>query len=775
MAGAFDGVRVLDLTEGVAGPLACMLLADLHADVVRVESRTIGGEGKRAPDPGELCWNRNKRRVELDPRQSGDGPSERAQLDALLQSADVVVFDRPDAERAEQALDAASLLRRDPRRVVVSLPHWGAPGWWSDLPVDDVLLWGLSGAAFAQFSWEDVPVELVTPQLRYAHGMLAAGAIAAALVERARSGLGQHVEVNGLHALGGLQSGAFLRALEAPRRRGIGTRGTLPNYRLYRCADGEWLFLATLIPHHFLKALDAIGLGSVLELPGVEGRFENIMQPGTARQVRDRIEARFAERDRADWLATLHEHGVPSGPVGTREAWFDSETVAANQMRVDLDDPDLGPVSIPGVPAKLHDTPGSVRHLMRTVPVEQVLSEKRPWKKGARSDARPSTGPLAGIRVLDLGVIIAAPFASALLANFGADVIKVEPLGGDSFRPYGLGFVGYNQGKRSICLDLKRPQGRETFFELVRGADVVCDNYRLGVLERLGIDHAALAAINPRIVTASITAYGTQGALAPDPGFDPLLQARSGLMHAQGGDDEPVFHQIPINDTASAMVAAFAICAALHARESSGRGQRVETSLASQSVLCQSAELTRFAGRAEAARGGRDCTGRGALQRFYACADGWVAVSCHTPGQAATLLATLGEAHDAADALGEPWDGELAARLADAIKGLEREALLGRLRGAGVPAAPVTALDEMLAHPLHRENGFFGRVDHPRFGTLHAVRSFAEFGRTPGGFARGAPELGEDGEALLRELGFDDARLSALAASGAAYLPHPPA
>ncbi len=768
MAGAFDGVRVLDFTGGVAGPLACMLLADLHADVVRVEPPAAG---MRAPDPGALCWNRNKRRVELDPRQSGD----RDALDALLRSADVAVFDQPDAERAEQALDAASLRQRDSRLIVVSLPHWGAAGWWSDLPVDDVLLWGLSGAAFAQFSWEDVPVQLVTPQLRYAHGMLAAGAIAAALVERARSGLGQHVEVNGLHALGSIQSGALLRALEAPRRRGIGTRGTLPNYRLYRCADGEWLFLATLIPRHFLKALDAIGLGEVLELPGVEGRFENVMQPGTARLVRDMIEARFAERERETWLTTLHDHGVPSGPVGTREEWFDSETVAANRMRVDLDDPELGPVSIPGVPAKLHDTPGSIRHLMKTVPLEQVLAEKRPPADAParpRDDARPKTGgPLAGIRVLDLGVIIASPFASTILANFGADVIKVEPLGGDSFRPYGLGFIGYNQGKRSVCLDLKHPQGREAFFELVRSADVVCDNYRLGVLQRLGIDHEALAVVNPRIVSASVTAYGSQGALAPDPGFDPLLQARSGLMRAQGGDDEPVFHQIPANDTASAMVTAFAICAALHARDSSGRGQRVETSLASQSVLCQSAELTRFKGRPDAARGGRDCAGLGALQRFYACADGWLAVSCHAPGQAAALLETLEETHDAADALAEPWDGELAARLADAIKGFEREGLLGRLRAAGVPAAPVTALDEMLTHPLHRENRFFREIDDARFGSVHAVRSFAEFGRTPGGFVRGAPGLGEDGEALLRELGFDDLRLSALADAGAARLP----
>ena len=524
MAGAFDGVRILDFTTGVAGPLCCMLLADLDADVVRVGDAPTD-------DPGDICWNRNKRFV---PHEDGD-------VRALLASADVAVFDSSDADRRGGALDPEALRRDHPELLVVALPHWGAPGEWSDLPVDDVLLWGLSGAAFAQFSWDDVPVQLVTPQLRYAQGMLGAAAIAAALVEREQSGLGQRIEINGMHALGGLQSGALLRAQAAPQRRGRGARGTLPNYRLYRCRDGEWLFLATLIPHHFLAALEAIGLGEVLELPGVEGRFENVMQPGTAREVRDRIEARFAEQDREAWLRVLHAHGVPSGPVGTREAWFEGETVAANEMRVTLPHPELGPVSLPGVPAKLRDTPGSVRHLAKPVSARELLAEREQRAERTASPREPGQGPLAGVRVLDLGVIIAAPFASAILANFGADVIKVEPLDGDSFRPYGLGFVGYNQGKRSLVVDLKHPEGLEAFRDLVRASDVVCDNYRLGVLERLGIDDARLREINPRVITASVTAYGSKGELAPDPGFDPLLQARSGLMHAQGGADEPVF------------------------------------------------------------------------------------------------------------------------------------------------------------------------------------------------------------------------------------------
>jgi len=666
--------------------------------------------------------------------------------------------------------------------ICATLPHYGVQNPWSHLPIDDLLLWGLSGAAFAQFAWEDVPVQLVTPQLRYAHGMLAAGAISAALVERARTGSGQHVDISGLHAVASIQSGSAIRGDQPPRRRGRGARGTAPNYKLYRCADGNWLFLATLMAHHFRAALEAIEL-DVLQMDGVDGEFQNVMKPGVGGRVRERMEQRFAERDCADWLERLHAAGVPSGPVGTRSDWFDSETVAANKMRVRLEHDQLGPVDVVGVSALLSEHPGQVRHLMRSVSLDDLQAESAARRDHAAISHTPRAaeraGPLAGVRVLDLGVIIAAPFASTLLANFGADVIKVEPLGGDSFRPYGLGFVGYNQGKRSIVIDLKSAEGLETFRELVRHSDVVCDNYRVGVLERLGIDDAALRAINPRIITVSITAFGSTGAKAADPGFDPLLQALSGLMAAQGGDDEPVFHQIPVHDTASAMVACFATCAALFARERTGRGQHIETSLASQSVLCQSAELTHYAGRPPAATGSRDCPGVRALARFYPCADGWLALSCQSPHHVAALRSALGDADPLADAgpdanetaLLEAPSGALAAQLGDLWKGTARAETCARLATAGVPCAPVTTLADMPAHPLHVANGFFESIVHPRLGPLTAARGFAEFSETPGGFRRPAPELGEHTVEVLSEIGLTPERIQQLIKSRAIGAP----
>ncbi len=151
------------------------------------------------------------------------------------------------------------------------------------------------------------------------------------------------------------------------------------------------------------------------------------------------------------------------------------------------------------------------------------------------------------MRVLDLTSFIAGPFCPLLLADLGADVVKIETTEGDPFRMAAFGFVGWNRGKRSLVLDLKRAEGRDVFLDLARAADVVVDNFRGGVMERLGIGWDRLSAENPRLVHTSITGYGTTGPLACLPGFDPVFQARSGLMLAQGGD-EPVFHMIAYND-----------------------------------------------------------------------------------------------------------------------------------------------------------------------------------------------------------------------------------
>jgi crotonobetainyl-CoA:carnitine CoA-transferase CaiB-like acyl-CoA transferase len=762
---ALAGLRIIDFTQGIAGPMACMLLGDFEPEVIKVEPP--GGDRMHS-HPGYLCWNRNKQRLMLDLHQYEGLRGARG----LIATADVAVFDARPGELERLGLDAGTLLSRHPSLLHAWLPPYAPAGRWSQLPPDDGLLSAVSGVGWMQYSYEDRPVHLVSPQASYGHAMMAATAIAAGIYERARTGLGQALRVSGLDGVAAVETGGAVRAADVFRMGGRGSRGGAPNYRLYQCADGKWFFLGTLTPQFFFRALEAVGLLELMAMEGIDGEFANMQRPPYSEKVIAALDARFAEKLRDEWMEILQAHGVPKGPVGIREEWFASETVAANDMRLELHDERFGRVVMPGVPVKLSGTPGSVRGLPQDAPSPPgPLSRLR--GRGGEAGAQPSSGgPLSGVKVLDLASFIAGTFAPCILAAMGADVVKVESPEGDGFRTYGLLFVAFNRGKRGISLDLKNPKGREAFYEMVKQADVVVDNYRVGVRERLGVDYATLSAINPRIITVSVTGYGPRGPLALDPGFDPLLQARSGIMAAQGGDDEPVFYQLPVNDTASAMMAAFGACVALTARERTGRGQEVQTSLAAQSVLCQSGELTWYEGRPPAPLGCLDCLGVSALQRYYQCEDGgWVAVACHRGEEFHQLCVALGHTEWAgrylADrALCEPREGALAEAIAATFAGLTTDDAIDRLHARGVPAAPALSLAGLFDDPFLRENGFLEDYEHPDFGTITGVAAYAHWSRTRSGMGPRAPLLGEHTLEVLQEFGFNEARIGELLGEG---------
>ena len=757
----FDHLRIVDFSQGVAGPMATMLFADFGAEVIKVEPPA----GDRMKDaPGYLCWNRNKSVVTLD-TQTFDGLQAAKRLVA---SADVVVFDTPPGGLERLGLDGATLVAAHPALLHVWMPPYAPAGRWTALPNDELLLSAVTGVAHLQSSFEDQPVALVTPQISYGHATIAANAIAAGLWERDRSGQGQALVVSGLHAVSAIQGSGHSMTGGAIRI-SRSSRGGIANYRLYECADGEWFFLGCLTSQFFLKCLDAIGMMDLMTLPGVDGEFTNILaNPAVNVAMQDALDVVFLTQPRQHWLDLLGAAGVPKGPAGRREDWFRGETVAANAMRLAFDHETLGRVEIPGVPLTLPATPGAVRHLPRKATLDSLPPRETP---ALVASSAATTAPLAGVRIVDIGAFIAGTFAPAVLANFGAEVIKVEPLGGDPFRPYGLAFVGHNLGKRSLALDLKHPQGKAAFFDLVRQADVVLDNYRLGVRERLGVDYATLAAINPRIITCSVTGYGVAGELAADPGFDPLMQARSGMMWAQGGRDEPVFHQIAVNDTATAMIAAFGIQAALHARLKTGLGQEVTTCLANQSVLFQSGEVTWYEGRPASPTGGRDFIGESALRRFYRCADGWLCLACTTPSHFHQTCIALGRPDLAARtiaerALHEPNDGPLATALAEILAAMPRAEAVDRLRSRDVPAAPSLAPAEIFTDPWLHQNGHFQTINYPLFGDVQTIRSYGAFSRSPSGFAYGTPMTGQHSAEILREFGFSEERIVGLIAEG---------
>ncbi len=745
MATAFAGLRVLDAARDMAGALAAMLLADFGAEVLRLD------DGAPPRSPAAIAWNRNKHRHHLDI----EDPDRRADRDVLIAGADVIVLDGGPRRLERLDLTPDSLCDRWPRLIPLWTPPYGVQGEMSELPARHGVLMGLGGAAFRQGAWRDVPVWHVTSLAHYAQATLAATAVSAAVLARVRDGKGRSVTVSGLHALAQL---ACPLAPAGDEGLGRGSPlGDAPNYRLYRCGDGQWLFLGTLFPHFFARAAEALGLD------GAE-----LTDPGRA------IAARLSSAPRAHWLDLFAANDVPAGPVERREQWLEHPILRDNDLAVQAQHPKLGRVRMPGMAARLEATPGAVRHFeIEAAP--EILSRFRDASAGTSASPFPSRAsdlPLAGLRVLDLGTVVAGAYCGAILANFGADVIKIEPAEGDPFRFAVTGFINCNRGKRGLGLDLKTPAGRELFLELARGADVVLDNYRLGVRERLGVDAAALARVNPRIVSCAITAFGSRGAHAPRPGFDPLIQALSGMMAAQGGDEcEPVFHTIPVNDVAAAALSAFAIVAALVAREATGTGQAVETSLAGASAFYQFAELTDFANRPAAPAGGRDCLGFSAVQRFYPCADGWLSIACETPHDIWRLKVALCLGGDGpeSDVSTFAGDGALGQRIAAILAERSRAEALAALWAAGVPAGPVHRPAAAQRSAQLWDNAHFALHHHPRWGPLVGARGYAAFdGETPA-FTRLEPDLGAHGPEVLFEAGLDRDRILALARAGVIF------
>jgi crotonobetainyl-CoA:carnitine CoA-transferase CaiB-like acyl-CoA transferase len=358
-----------------------------------------------------------------------------------------------------------------------------------------------------------------------------------------------------------------------------------------------------------------------------------------------------------------------------------------------------------------------------------------------------------------MSTFMAAPFAGSLLADFGAEVVKVEPAGGDPYRVYSAAYTAVNQRKQAAALDLRDPGERDALLSLAAGSDVLIDNLRAASMDRLGLGDAVLAAF-PRLVRCSVSAYGRTGPFADLPGFDPVMQARSGMMLAQGGAGEPVASVAPVHDVATAALAAFGILAALFARTRTGVGQHVTASLAGSSVFLQSGELTTFAGRPETPAGGTDFPGPSAVRRYYQTSDGWLAVAATTAAQVAGVVSavdhpewgTLAELALAGDANS---DAALAGRLSAVLAGRPVQAWLDELSAHGVPACRVLPRAGELDDPFLVENDFSHVVDDPGTGKLRVVRGFSDWPgavRTAGRPARGTTP-GEETAAVLAAAG----------------------
>ena len=390
------------------------------------------------------------------------------------------------------------------------------------------------------------------------------------------------------------------------------------------------------------------------------------------------------------------------------------------------------------------------------------------------------TGPLTGYRVIDFTNVIAGPYATMILADQGADVIKVEaPHRPDHTRHAGPGntgmtasFVNNNRNKRSISINVKSDEGREALKRLVATADVFIQNFRPGVVERLGIGEDDLRAVKPDLVYVSMSGWGEKGPLSHKPVYDPIIQALSGLATVQAGSDEerPRLIRTILPDKLTGVTAAQAVVAALAGRAKSGEGQHVKVSMLDSIIaFLWSSDMggQTFIGKEMSAQ--RAAT---FIDLIYQTKTDYITVSTMTNVQWEAFCRTAGREHLLEDerfktpALRDQHANERLQLIQEAV--LERPAAewLMILDEAGVPCAPVLTRREMIDHPQVVASGIVVEHDHPHAGPLRQARPAARFEGTPTEIRNGAPLLGEHTYDILRELGYEDGDIGAMVSAG---------
>jgi crotonobetainyl-CoA:carnitine CoA-transferase CaiB-like acyl-CoA transferase len=515
-------------------------------------------------------------------------------------------------------------------------------------------------------------------------------------------------------------------------------RWRLPIAERYECADGRYLQCQGATPGVAAALLAAIGhpewtaeaLTGITALPSAEEEA----------RWRGRFAAVFRRRPAAEWEDLIARHGGAGAVCRTREEWKAEPHTAASE------------IVLPGAPGR----PGA----SRPGPAVRV-SPAGPGRTGAaatgtgsirtapdgtaasRQDVTASAVlPLAGTRVVDLSIILAGPTCGRLLAELGADVVKIDAPG-RAVPPYvsPYGWLDVNRSKRSMLLDLSQPGARDVLWRLIEDADVLLENFRAGKLAALGFGPDAVFARNPRIVYTSLNAYDFGGGFTARAGWEQNAQAISGMQVSRGQDGLPRQVPVPVNDYGTGLLGAFGTMAALRAARRTGRGQRVRGSLARTASFLQRPELH---------WDGRDSPGPAAAHRpgqvqFIRCADGWIA-ALPGPGQ----LGLAGSAD------GQPCGSVLSA-----------------LRADGVSCMRAVTMDDLRPAAWIREHGYLKTWRHPVWGEMTNV--FAR-GRSSGFGQRDgwpAPDPGADGERILAGLGYRADEIAAMRRSGALGAPAP--
>jgi crotonobetainyl-CoA:carnitine CoA-transferase CaiB-like acyl-CoA transferase len=805
---------VLDLSWGIAGPIAGMLLADNGAQVTKVEGP--GGDPFRSL-AGAASWLRGRRSAELDLHNDSD----RDVFLALASSADVVLESFSPGATTRLGIDPDTLLALNPRLVYCSITAYGHHSAHRERPGYDALVAARLGLSHEQRGHMGGPIPYIngdepflselpipegmapgsprsgpiftyTPWPSLCAAYLATTAISAALYARAHTGRGQHVETSLLQAALALTASKWQRAehSDAP-----GYRTWIFDERapkgFFECADGRWVEQWVPNPSFALSSAD----GSTLEFRrGVDRVRDDPDRVGPDREnivvlahYFPEMVAAYARYPSGDWVRVAAEAGVPLQPVRTPEEALQDPALLAEGAVTDVEHPELGTLRQVGVLYGMSATPGQVRGSVprvgeHTDQLRREAAENAPAALGEPetiSRGQQTRAPLEGITVLDLGFAVAGPFGTQVLADLGANVIKVNATRDPWWHACHIAY-GANRGKRSICIDLKTPEGLSVLHRLVEQADVVHSNMRRDALRRLRCDEASLRMVNPEIIYCHTRGFDL-GPRSESPGNDQTGCSLAGVTFEDGGGRDggrPFWSLTSMGDTGNGFLSAIAVIQALYHRSRTGETQTVDTSILNAGLLAASmCSLGPDGAPLSRAHLDRMQLGLTALYRLYETADGWLCVAVVGEEHWRSFMDVLGLPHLASDArfvdadARSANDRDLWDRLEPVLRQRSAADWFLALDGRGVPCEiadptfPLGVFDD----PEMRALGLVVEQQHPKLGRFEHFGTTINFSDTPGKIWGPPPIVGQHTREIMREYGYGDDEIDKLLADAAIF------